>query len=219
MTFRYPAVFFDLDGTLVDSAADIAEALNLTLAQWQLQVYDEATVRGWIGEGARALVATALQAQHSTLDVDALMPDMMRHYGDCLLHRPQAYPGVHAALRALDAAGVTLAVCTNKPIRFVAPLLDHLGLHGYFKVLLGGDSLPQRKPDPAPLLHLATACGLPVSSCLMVGDSATDAGAARAAGMPLAMVRYGYLRGFDPDAAGAVAVVDDLTQLLAQLPA
>jgi phosphoglycolate phosphatase len=217
MTFRYSAVIFDLDGTLVDSVADIAEALNLTLRDHGLQQVDERTVRGWIGEGVRALTATALAAQHSRLDVDAVMPGMMRHYGDCLLHRPQLYDGVVEALQQLHTLEVPLAVCTNKPIRFVAPLLEHLGLRTLFAALLGGDSLAERKPGAAPLLHLAAQFGAPPARCLMVGDSATDAAAARAAGMPLAMVRYGYLRGFDPDASGAVAVVDDLRQMVAQL--
>lgn len=215
MTFRYSAVIFDLDGTLVDSASDIAEALNLTLRDHRLQQVDERTVRSWIGEGVRALTATALAAQHSRLDVDAVMPDMMRHYGECLLHRPRLYDGVVETLHRLRALDVALAVCTNKPIRFVAPLLEHLGLRDLFSALLGGDSLAERKPSGAPLLHLAAQFELTPTQCLMVGDSATDAAAARAAGMPLAMVRYGYLRGFDPEASGAVAVVDDLRQLVA----
>lgn len=211
----FPLVIFDLDGTLVDSVSDIAEALNLALVQWKLQPVEEASVRGWVGEGVRRLLATALREQGREDALDRVMPDMMRHYGECLLHRPQVYPGVREALIGLRARGVELAVCTNKPIRFVAPLLDHLGLGGHFSMLLGGDSLPERKPDPAPLRHLAAQFGQPAGRCLMVGDSATDAAAAHAAGMPLAMVRYGYLRGLDPAASGAVAVVDDLRELLA----
>lgn len=213
----FSLVIFDLDGTLVDSASDIAEALNLTLEQWGLRPVEEATVRGWVGEGVRVLLATALRAQGREDALDRIMPDMMRHYGECLLHRPHAYPGVRETLEALRARDVALAVCTNKPIRFVAPLLDHLGLRDFFPALVGGDSLRERKPDPAPLRHLAAQFGRPVERCLMVGDSATDAAAARAAGMPLAMVRYGYLRGFDPSTSGAIAVVDDLRELL-QLP-
>lgn len=211
----FPLVIFDLDGTLVDSVSDIAEALNLTLAQWRLQPVEQASVRAWVGEGVRALLATALRAQGREDALEQALPDMLRHYGDCLLHRPHVYPGVREALAGLRARGVALAVCTNKPIRFVAPLLDHLGLGGHFSALLGGDSLPERKPDPAPLRALAARFGQPAARCLMVGDSATDAAAARAAGMPLAMVRYGYLRGFDPETSGAIAVVDDLRALLA----
>jgi phosphoglycolate phosphatase len=211
----FPLVIFDLDGTLVDSVSDIAEALNLTLAQWGLHTVDEPTVRSWIGEGLRTLLATALREQGREAALEQVLPDMMRHYGECLLHHPLVYPGVREALAVLRQRGVTLAVCTNKPIRFVAPLLDHLELSGYFSALLGGDSLPERKPDPTPLQHLAAQFGQPVMHCLMVGDSATDAAAARAANMPLAMVSYGYLRGFDLTTSGAIAIVDDMRKLLA----
>ncbi|HBK46205.1 MAG TPA: phosphoglycolate phosphatase [Xanthomonadaceae bacterium] len=215
MNPRYPLVIFDLDGTLVDSVSDIAEALNLTLRQWRLPQVDEATVRGWVGEGVRVLTATALRELGAAVTVDAVMPDMMRHYGQCLLHAPRVYPGAREALQGLRDQGATLAVCTNKPVRFVEPLLRHLDLASCFSAWLGGDSLPERKPAARPLLHLAGQFGYAPAQCLMVGDSATDAAAAHAAAMPLAMVRYGYLRGFDPEAAGAVAVVDDLRELLA----
>ena len=142
------------------------------------------------------------------------MPVMMRHYEASLLHHPHLYPGVAEALPALRSAGATLALCTNKPARFIQPLLEHLGIAAQFATVLGGDSLPQRKPSAAPLLHLAQQFQHAPAQCLMVGDSATDAAAAQAAGMPLAMVRYGYLRGFDVEHAGAVAVIDDMRALL-----
>lgn len=215
MPFPYPLVIFDLDGTLVDSVCDIAEALNLTLQQWRLPQVDEAAVRQWIGEGVRALTATALRELRAGVAVDEVMPDMMRNYGHCLLHHPRVYPGVREALALLQGEGVTMAICTNKPIGFVEPLLEHLGLAGYFSARIGGDSLAERKPSALPLRHLAEMFGQPPRRCLMVGDSATDAAAAQAAGMPLAMVRYGYLRGFDIERAHAVAAVDDLRELLA----
>lgn len=218
MQLRDRLLIFDLDGTLVDSASDIAEALNLTLADFGLRQVDEAVVRGWIGEGVRTLTETALRDQHSTLELDAVMPTMMHHYAECLLHRPRVYPGVAEALAALQAQGNTLAVCTNKPSAFVAPLLEHLGLDGLFAALVGGDTLPERKPSAVPLLHLAAQFQRGPGDCVMIGDSATDAAAARNAGMPLVMVRYGYLRGFDPDTAGAVAVVGDLRELLLPAP-
>ena len=214
----FPLVIFDLDGTLVDSVSDITEALNLTLARWRLQIVEESAVRGWIGEGMRALLSAALREQGAEALLEPMLPDMLRHYGECLLHQPHLYDGVRETLDALRSRAITLAVCTNKPIRFVDPLLTHLDLDRYFCAWLGGDSLPKRKPDPAPLQHLAAQLGHDVAHCLMVGDSATDAAAARAAGMPLAMVRYGYLRGFDAEASGAIAVVDDMRELLA-LPA
>lgn len=213
----FPLVIFDLDGTLVDSVSDIAEALNLTLRDCGLAQVDELIVRGWVGEGVRTLVQTALSEAGDARPLDEVMPGFMRHYGETLLHRPQLYPGVADALQTLHASRRTLAVCTNKPVRFVQPLLAHLGIEQFFSAILGGDSLPQRKPDPAPLLHLARQFNADPAHSLMVGDSATDAAAAKAAGMALAMVRYGYLRGFDPEQAGAFAVVDDLRELASRL--
>lgn len=171
--FAYSLVIFDLDGTLVDSAPNIAEALNGTLQELGLQHFSEATIRSWIGEGVHVLLATALREAGSTRDADAAMPVMMRHYEASLLHNPQLYPGVAEALTGLRDAGVTLALCTNKPSRFIAPLLEHLGIAAHFSSVLGGDSLPQRKPDPAPLLQLARHFQRSPQQCLMVGDSAT----------------------------------------------
>jgi len=215
MPFPFPLVIFDLDGTLVDSLSDIAEALNLTLAEAALPQVDEATVRGWIGEGVRTLVASALQAAGSTLPLDEVMPGFMRHYGECLLHHPRLYPGVAETLDGLRSRGATLAICTNKPSRFVAPLLAHLGVADRFAAVIGGDSLPERKPSAVPLLHLCERFGQLPGQCLMVGDSAVDAAAAHAAQVPLALVRYGYLRGLDPAGSGARWVMDDLRELLA----
>ncbi|AOD15892.1 phosphoglycolate phosphatase [Xanthomonas fragariae] len=213
--FPYPLVIFDLDGTLVDSAPNIAEALNGTLQELGLQQFSQSTIRTWIGEGVHVLLTTALREAGSNRDAVAEMPVMMRHYEMSLLHDPQLYPGVAEALAGLCDAGATLALCTNKPSRFIAPLLEHLGIAAHFSSVLGGDSLPQRKPDPAPLLQLAKQFQHTPQQCLMVGDSATDAAAAHAAGMPLAMVRGGYLRGFDVQSSGAVAIIDDMRELLA----
>jgi len=215
MAYPYRLVIFDLDGTLVDSLSDIAEALNLTLSDWQLPQVDEATVRGWIGEGVRVLVSRALSALGSPLALDEVMPGFMRHYGETLLHHPRLYPGAAEALQGLQAGGARLAMCTNKPTRFVEPLLAHLGVAQYFAAILGGDSLPERKPSGVPLLHLCTQFDCPPAQALMVGDSGTDAAAAKAAGVPLVMMSYGYLRGLDPTQLGAIHVAGDLRELLA----
>lgn len=214
MAFPYPAVLFDLDGTLVDSAADIAEAVNRTLADHQLPRFDEATIRGWIGEGARKLIETAFAAAGSPADIDRVMPGFMVHYGDCLLLHARVYPGVAETLAALHAQGVKLAVCTNKPQRHVAPLLQAMGLDGWIDAVVGGDTLAERKPSALPLQYLAAHFGVATGDCLMVGDSQTDADAAMAAGMPLVLVAYGYRRGFDLHGAGARVVTNDLRDLL-----
>jgi phosphoglycolate phosphatase len=218
LQFPYSLVLFDLDGTLVDTASDIAEAVNRTLDDWRLPRVDESVIRGWIGDGARKLVEAAFRDAGSTVSIDKVMPGFMVHYGDCLLLQPRLYPGVAEALQALRTRGVAMALCTNKPQRFLVPLLEAMGIAGYFTdAMVGGDTLPERKPDAMPLLHLAAQFHCEASQCLMVGDSATDLQAARAAVMDVALVSYGYPRGFDLHAAGAVAVVDDLRELL-ELP-
>jgi phosphoglycolate phosphatase len=213
LSYPYPLVIFDLDGTLVDSAPDIAEALNRTLEDWQLPRVPEATVLTWIGDGVRRLVEQAFTAAGSDIDLDRVMPGFMRHYEACLLRSPRLYDGVVPALEALRARNVTLAICTNKPSAMVAPLLAHLGVQDDFKMVLGGDSLPERKPSGVPLRHIAAAFNVAPGAALMVGDSITDYRAAVDAGMPVALVRYGYPRGLDLATVDAVAVVDDLRAL------
>ncbi|MCD9085852.1 phosphoglycolate phosphatase [Stenotrophomonas sp. SY1] len=211
------AVVFDLDGTLVDSAGDIAEAVNRTLEDLALPRVSEATVRSWIGEGVRNLVATALRHAGSDRTLDTVMPTFMRHYHDCLLRSPRLYDGVTETLHALQLRGLPMAICTNKPVALVPPLLEHLGIAAFFAHIIGGDSLPQRKPSAEPLQHVAALLGQPVQACLMVGDSATDLHAANNAGMPIVLVRYGYPRDLDLDAADAVAVIDVLPELLGHI--
>lgn len=210
--FPWRLVLFDLDGTLVDSAPDITEAVNRMLAELGLPCEREDTVRTWIGDGASVLLQRALQHSGSTLPVDEVMPRFMVHYGDCLLLHARVYPGVREALDALAARRVPMALCTNKPQRFLPALLEAMGIAGHFQALVGGDTLAERKPSPVPLLHLAARFGFAPGGCLMVGDSATDADAAHAAGMPLVLVRYGYPGASAP--AGVLAMVDDLRELL-----
>lgn len=208
------AVVFDLDGTLVDSAGDIAEAVNRTLEDLSLPRVSEATVRSWIGEGVRKLVTTALHDAGCDRTLDDVMPSFMRHYNECLLRSPLLYDGVIETLEALQARDLPMAICTNKPSALVPPLLEHLGIDQFFAHIIGGDSLPQRKPAREPLQHVATLLGQSVHDCMMVGDSATDLHAANNAGMPIVLVRYGYTRDLDLDAVDAVAVIDDMPALL-----
>jgi phosphoglycolate phosphatase len=216
VSLEYPLVVFDLDGTLVDSASDIAEAVNRMLADRSLPRVDEAVIRGWIGDGVGSLVRSALDHAGSGLRLDEVLPGFMVHYEDCLLLAPQVYPGVRPLLEAMRERGVPAAICTNKPERFVRPLLRALDLDRHFDVIVGGDSLPQRKPSPEPLLHVVAHFGLRPARCLMVGDSSTDLLTAQAAGVPFAMVTYGYLRGFDPRSVPGIRVIDDLRELLPQ---
>lgn len=214
MTYPFAAVLFDLDGTLVDSASDITVAVNRMLVEEGLAEVDESLVRSWIGDGSGMLLETALAHTGAARTAEELLPRFMKHYGDSLLLSPQLYPGVRETLDALAAKGVTMAVCTNKPEPYVAPLLEELGIADAFAAVVGAGTLPERKPHPQPLLHLAGQFGLAPEQCLMVGDSPTDFNAARAAGMPVVLVSYGYPRGFDLHGAGALAVIDRFDQLL-----
>ena len=214
MSFPYALVVFDLDGTLVDSASDIAEAVNRTLVDWSLQRVEESVIRGWIGDGARALVTSAFAHAGKTIELDEVMPGFMVHYADCLLLCPTVYPCVVETLQSLRSAGIAVAICTNKPERFVRPLLDALQLGHFFECIVGGDTLPERKPSAMPLLHVVDHFGLQVSQCVMVGDSVTDVETAMAANMPMALVTYGYLRGVDPHSVPGVRVIGDMRELL-----
>lgn len=160
MTYPYPLVVFDLDGTLVDSGSDIAEALNRTLQDWQLPRVAETTVLAWIGDGVRRLVEQAFTAAGSEADLDTVMPGFMVHYRECLLRSPRLFEGVHEALDLLRGRNVPLAICTNKPAALVQPLLQYLGIDQQFALVLGGDSLPQRKPSGEPLRHIAARFGI-----------------------------------------------------------
>jgi phosphoglycolate phosphatase len=213
VSFPYALVLFDLDGTLVDSAADIAEAVNRTLDELGHAREDEATVRAWIGLGTHVLLDSALRHAGSRKRVDEVMPRLMVHYEDCLLLHARLYPGTLEALDALADAGVAMSMATNKPARMARVLVDAMGLGRYFTHLVGGDSLAERKPHALPLLHLAALHGVSARDTLMVGDSEADAGAADAAGMDLVLLRHGYPRDFDLERAGAVAVLDDLAGL------
>ncbi|HRN61588.1 MAG TPA: phosphoglycolate phosphatase [Luteimonas sp.] len=218
MPLPFRVMLFDLDGTLIDSAHGIAGAVNETLAELGHARAEPAVVLEWIGEGARILLHRALRHVGADLPDGPAFDDrfalLMRHYADSLPQQARAYDGAAEALRGLRAHGVKVALCTNKPERFIAPLFDALDWHRMFDGIVGGDTLPECKPHALPLRHLADAFGVTVGDCLMVGDSHTDAEAARAAGMPLALVDYGYHRGFDVHGAGAVTVTGDLRSLL-----
>jgi phosphoglycolate phosphatase len=212
--FPYSLVIFDLDGTLVDSVSDIAEAVNRTLAQWRLSGIDEDTVRNWLGDGSRKLIESAFRHSGRELDVQEVMPVFMRHYQACLLLDPRLYPGVRETLQALRDRGVPMAICSNKPAQFIRPLLEALQIDDYFEVTLGGDSLPESKPSGMPLGYLADKFGEAAERCLMVGDSSADLHSALDAGMPVALVSYGYTRNLDLESAPATAIVDDIREIL-----
>jgi phosphoglycolate phosphatase len=216
-------VLFDLDGTLVDSAPDIASAANQALRDVGYAPRPAAEIRAFIGNGAERLIHRCLSGAPET-DAElnlhrATYQRFQVHYAACLLDQTRLYPGVLETLDALAAQQVLLGCVTNKPQRFTAPLLEGLGLARYFALTLAGDSLPQKKPHPAPLLKAAHDCAVSVESTVMVGDSLADLAAARSAGMRIFCVSYGYAAGVDlpqhaPDAY--VAQMRDILPLLIQ---
>ena len=192
-------VMFDLDGTLIDSVPDLAEAVDRMLVEMGRAPAGVEKVRDWVGNGARVLVRRALAGglDHAAVgeaETEEALARFLDIYADCH-HLTALYPGVHELLEALSTAAVELAVVTNKPERFVAPLLEQVGLGGYFRWIIGGDTLPQQKPDPAALLQVMRLAGVEAAQALFVGDSRNDVLAARAAGVPCIAVSYGYNHG------------------------
>ncbi|WP_308389880.1 phosphoglycolate phosphatase [Acidithiobacillus sp. AMEEHan] len=215
-SFAADIVLIDLDGTLIDTAPDLAGAANHVLQTLGREPAPMPVIRGFIGNGVRELMrrALAIQAEPSEAELDAAMPEFSAYYGAHLTTHSAAYAGVEEALQELQGQGRKLVCITNKAEQFTLPLLERLGLRGYFDLVLSGDSLPRKKPDPLPLLHAAEHFGVGPKSGLLVGDSINDAQAARAAGMPVVAVSYGY-RGDMPLAdLAADAVIDTLPQLL-----
>jgi phosphoglycolate phosphatase len=209
---------FDLDGTLVDSAPDIADAVDIALVACGRAPLGEAVVRGLIGNGAVRLMHRALTG---TTDADAepaLHARAYQHFVDAyqprVFERTRVFDGVEHVLTRLAAAGWALGCVTNKPARFTGPLLAAAGLAGHFAVTLSGDSLPTKKPDPAPILHAAATLGVELARVVMVGDSLTDLRAAQNAGVRAVCVSFGYHAGVDLKAEGADALIDQMPELL-----
>ncbi len=189
-------VIFDLDGTLIDSAADLAVAINAMLAGYGREPLAVAEVRRMVGDGVALLVARALAARDCRPAAPAEAERaFMRHYESGATTLTTVFPGAVQALQALQAAGIPLAVCTNKPSRPTAAVLAGLGLGKYFARVFGGDSLPFRKPDPRVLVALLEAFSSRPESSLLVGDSEVDAATASAAGVPFVLMKHGYRRG------------------------
>jgi phosphoglycolate phosphatase len=188
-------IVFDLDGALVDSAPDLAATLNALLTQEGLPPVTPAAARSMIGHGARALLASGFAAAGRPLAeprISTLFERFIDHYRAHIADHSALFPGVEAALDTLSAAGATLAVCTNKRTDLAIALLDALGLTGRFAAVVGPDRAPAAKPDPR---HLTTTLELVsgrADRAVMVGDSASDARAARAAAVPLVLVDFGY---------------------------
>ena len=223
---RYDAVIIDLDGTMVDTLGDFAEALNRMLGDLELPPIAAQHIERMVGKGSEHLLRSVLNhvLEHmgkapTAIEIEALYahawPSYQRHYLAINGHYARVYPGVEAGLQALRHAGLRLACLTNKPTSFALPLLRAKGLEGYFEQVFGGDSFDRKKPDPLPLLKTCEALQTAPARTLMVGDSSNDAQAARAAGCPVVLVTYGYNHGLPAQAVDADGYVASLELLLA----
>jgi phosphoglycolate phosphatase len=211
------ALLFDLDGTLLHSLPDLSTAIDRMLRELNGSGATDEQVGCWIGDGARTLVQRALAHVGLVADamaVDAAMPVYQRHYSACMTDRSHLFAGVREALQHWFARGVPMACVTNKGARFTEPLLDHFELRAYMPVAVSGDTLPQRKPDPAPLLHACTQLGIAPKDAVMIGDSRNDVLAARAADMPVVCVNYGYNHGRPVALEQPDFVIDSFLELL-----
>lgn len=207
-------VVFDLDGTLVDTAPDLLRALNQVLDLEGLPHPPEAVVRFSIGHGARALLDKTTRlygAAYTDQRLDQLTAAFVDFYAADIASLSRPFPGVIEALDELEAAGARLAVCTNKRTGLSLQLLDALDLTKRFAAVVGADSVVARKPDPMHFLETVSRAGGDSARAIMVGDTDTDAKAARAAGAPIILVRFGYTE--DPASIGADAMIAGYEEL------
>ena len=196
-------LIFDFDGTLIDSVPDLADAANIMLGQLGKPNYPIDTIQEWVGNGSRMLVERALSG---SIEVDPHLSDAEIEAAERLFFdayaahdtsKTSAYPDVETGLKQLTDAGFTLALVTNKPIRFVPDILASLGWTSYFAMVLGGDSLSVKKPDPAPLLHVCETLQFDPTQALMIGDSINDIQAGKRANIDTVGLSYGYNYGKD----------------------
>lgn len=210
-------VLFDLDGTLVDTVPDLAHSADMMLQQLGMPVRGEEKIRRWVGNGIERLVKRALTDDFVGEPDPALYDRALQIFIDiyaehtCIHSKP--YPGVMATLEYLKENGFHLGCVTNKRGQFTHKLLKGLGIYDDFGIIVSGDTLPKKKPDPLPLLHAASAFSIAPENILMVGDSYNDVLAARAAGCQILCVTYGYNAGQDIRAANPDMLIDTLGAL------
>jgi phosphoglycolate phosphatase len=224
MRFQVKVVMFDLDGTLMDTAPQIAEAANRMLVALGKPMLPLEQISTYIGEGVQNLIKRSLTGQmHVEPDAELFAQAQPLYHGFYETNATDSQPfgGVVQALQQLKAHGYRLACVTNKPEKFTLPLLQKAGLADFFDMVVSGDTLPKKKPDPLPLLHICQKMGVLTAEAMLVGDSETDIQAAHAAGCFVVTVPYGYNQGRDIDVATVDATVQQLTEVvnLLELPA
>jgi phosphoglycolate phosphatase len=212
-----PTIAFDLDGTLVDSAPDLVATLNVVLGEVGFGPIRVEEARGMFGAGARVMIERGLSAHGTRLaqpEIDRLFARFLAYYDQHIADHSRPFPGAKAMLEDLSAAGTTLVVCTNKLEHFALKLLAEMGLAQYFSVVAGADTFAVRKPNPGHLLSAIERAGGDRAAAVMVGDSETDVATARAAGVPVVLVSYGYT-----DTPASELGGDRLIHRLADVPA
>jgi len=205
-------VIFDLDGTLVDSQLDLANAVNAARAHLGLDPIEVDRIASYVGDGAPVLIRRALGPEATETEVQQALQFFYDYYREHMLDHTRPYPGVRSALDRLRDAGVKMAVLTNKPVRFSQALVDGLGLGGHFFRVYGGNSFEQKKPHPIGVETLLAESGAAPDRALMVGDSAVDVRTARNAGIAVCGVTYGFQpEGFESEPPDFL--VDNLEEL------
>jgi phosphoglycolate phosphatase len=214
---RPKMILLDVDGTLVDSVPDLAFCVDAMMERLGRPPHGDAAVRDWVGNGVERLVRRALIGQldgePDEADFERALPIFLELYRENTSGRSFLYPGIREGLGYLQGAGYPLGCVTNKVAQFTEPLLRDLGVRDYFDIVVSGDTLPRKKPDPLPLLHAAEHFGVSPRDALMVGDSVSDVKAARAAGFGIICVSYGYNHGVDIRTAEPDAVIDSLIEI------
>ncbi|MDX1252134.1 MAG: phosphoglycolate phosphatase [Gammaproteobacteria bacterium] len=218
-------ILIDLDGTLVDSVPDLAFCVDAMMDRLAMPQRGEGQVRKWVGNGVERLVRRALINQLDGEPDEALyqkaLPVFMELYADNTSKRSHLYSGVREGLDYMKGAGYKLGCVTNKAAAFTEPLLKDMGIRDYFEIVVSGDTVAKKKPDPMPLLHAAAFFGVEPHHALMVGDSMSDVKAARAAGFQIVCLTYGYNHGVDIRDSRPDAVIDSMVEikgLLEQAP-
>lgn len=218
MSLKKPEmILIDVDGTLVDSVPDLAFCVDEMMKQLGMPTHGEAKVRNWVGNGVERLTRRALIGQLDGEPDETLFqkayPIFLDLYAENTSTRSCLYPGVREGLDYLKSRGYKLGCVTNKASQFTIPLLKDLGVHDDFAIIICGDTLAQKKPDPMPLLHAAKFFGVAPEKALMVGDSVSDVKAARAAGFQIICMSYGYNHGADIRDSHPDAVIDSMAEL------
>ena len=215
---RIDAACIDLDGTLLDTIPDLAEAANAMLRDLDIEPLPQETIRRFVGKGAEVLIQRTLDAAGAPArsgdpGYEAARTRFYANYRRLNGSAAAIFDGVREGLDGLAALGLKLACVTNKPVEFIAPLLQRFDIERYFDFAIGGDSLPFKKPHPGQLLEACRRWCLRRARVLAVGDSITDAQAARAAGMPVYLVPYGYNEGRSVESADVDGIVGSLSEL------